>query len=130
MLERTRPEIIGFGEFHQQSGTGNVLSSLTRFTEALLPLMAAELSDLVVETWVSTGSCGKAEKAVTREVNEVTDRPEATEDETIALIKRAAGLGIRPHVLKLTCKDYETLRGDAGVDYLKLLELVGRRWSE
>ena len=41
-----------------------------------------------------------------------------------------AALGVQPHVLELRCDDYQKLQGDGGVDYLALLELVGRRLGE
>ena len=130
IIEHTAPSILGFGEYHQQDRTVGTRSSLKRFTEELLPVMKDSLSDLVVETWISSGNCGKQEAAVTSDVAEVTQRPEATEDETVALIQKAAKLGIRPRVLKMECDDYEKLQDDGGVDYLALLTLIGKRLGE
>jgi hypothetical protein len=130
VITRTAPTVIGFGEFHQQSATKEVVSAIERFTANLLPMLSARISDLVVETWISTGQCGETETKVTAEVDQVSDRPPETENETIRMIKQAAALGVQPHVLKLGCDDYAGLQGDGGVDYLKLLELVGERLGE
>jgi hypothetical protein len=130
VLEKSDPLVVGFGEFHQRTGTTATLSALERFSEELLPVIAGRTSDLVVETWMSAGACGKAEKQVTRDVDQVSDRPEVTESETVRLIKKAAALGVQPHVLELKCDDYQKLQVDGGVDYLALLELVGKRLGE
>ncbi len=124
----TEPRILGLGEFHQQHGTVSILSALVRFTESLLPLIAQVTSDLIVETWVATGSCGEAEKKVTAEVDEVTERPEATESDTLKLIKKAVSLNIQPHVMEIDCHDYQKLfqGGEEGMDYMALLQLVGQ----
>ena len=127
VLAETDPGIIAFGEYHQQIQTTGVQSALKRFTNSILPSVKHRLTDLVVETWISTGGCGKNEGVVTNEVDKVTKRPAATEDETVTLIRTAAAFGIKPSVLELACDDYGRLIGDAGVDYLALLELVGER---
>jgi hypothetical protein len=130
VLHKSRPLVVGFGEFHQHTGTVDTLSALKRFTDTMLPVMAARTSDLVVETWVSTGNCGQNEKRVTKDVSEVSKRPEATETETVKLIKKAEALGVQPHVLELQCNDYAKVLVDGGVDYLAMLELVGKRLGE
>ncbi|MCP4676276.1 MAG: hypothetical protein GY854_12350 [Deltaproteobacteria bacterium] len=128
IVETTEPRILGLGEFHQQHGTVNILSALVRFTSSLLPMIARVTSDLIVETWVATGSCGEVEKKVTAEVDEVTERPEATESDTLKLIKKAVSLNIQPHVLEIDCHDYQKLfqGGEEGMDYMALLQLVGQ----
>ncbi len=130
ILRKSDPAVVGFGEFHQKTGTAATLSALERFSRELLPVIAGRTSDLVVETWVSTGDCGKAEKRVTQNVDKVSERPAETENETVKLIKKAAALGVQPHVMELRCEDYEKLQAEGEVDYLALLELVGRRLGE
>jgi hypothetical protein len=131
ILDRTKPRAVGFGEFHQQHGTFKILSALERFSKDMLPLFAGKTSDIVVETWVASGSCGEVEKEVVTQVEKITERPKTTENETIRLLKRAKGLGIQPHILDVECEDYEKVKDkDGGLDYLELLELVGARLKE
>lgn len=127
LLARHKPAVVGFGEFHQTHKTTRIRSATRRFTEALVPLLAGQATDLVVETWVTAGKCGKHERKVVRQVEQVTERPQATEDEVVTLLKRAKGLGIRPHILRVSCKDYQRLLSGGGkVDYQQLLGLVTR----
>ena len=127
LLAETSPRVLGLGEFHQTSGKGKVRSATRRFTEAMVPVLGARASDLVVETWITEGKCGKQEKKVARGVAKTTQRPEHTEDEIVTMLKRAKGLGVRPHILKAGCKDYEKLLGkDGKVDYVQLLGFIGR----
>jgi hypothetical protein len=131
ILAKTNPRAIGFGEFHQQENTKNTLSSLERFGNSLLPVLAGKTSDLVVETWLSEGRCGEQEQAVVKDVDKVTKRPKTTEDETVRLLKRALALGIQPHILTVECEDYKkVIDADGGVDYFEMLKLVGRRLGE
>ncbi|MSP61334.1 MAG: hypothetical protein EXR72_13515 [Myxococcales bacterium] len=132
-----RPRVIAFGEYHQKKGASAARSSIRRFTDELLPLLPGQASDLIVETWVTEGNCGEKEKQVVAEVQETTRRPEVTESEVVTLIKRAKAAGITPHILKLTCDEYQDLLGGgtAGekgkeVDYAKLLFLVNRKLAE
>jgi hypothetical protein len=131
ILAETEPRVVGFGEFHQKRGTEAYLSTLQRFSEALLPVLAQRTSDLIVEAWVSTGKCGETEKQTVAEVEQISDRPAATENENIVLLKRARSLGVKPHILEMSCDDYKVVHGgDAGVDYVAMLELVARRLEQ
>lgn len=122
---RARPRVVAFGEYHQTHATVKLTSPLRRFTEQLLPGLAPRAADIVVETWVTQGQCGKQEEAVATEVPKTTQRPAATESELVTMIKRAKAGGVAPHILTLSCKDYEGLLDDKGaVDYEKLLALL------
>jgi hypothetical protein len=127
ILTRTEPRVVGFGEFHQKHGTAAYVSTLERFSGSVLPALAGRTTDLIVEAWVSEGRCGATEKAVVEEVEQISERPETTEDENLALLKRAVQLGVRPHILEMSCEDYRRVHGDAGVDYVAMLELVSER---
>jgi hypothetical protein len=81
----------------------------------------------VVETWMTTGACGESERQVTEEVARTTQRPAATEDEIVRLLRRAKEMGVAPHVLGIGCDEYKTLAGTgAGVDYDKLLTITAQ----
>lgn len=130
-MEARKPLVIGFGEYHQTEATRDVRSTIERFSATILPAIASGTSDLVVETWVSEGGCGEAERAVVSEVEQISGRPAQTEDENLAMLRRAKELGINPHILKMECADYEKVhRGDGGIDYVEMLELVARRLGE
>jgi len=70
--------VVAFGELHQTLATAGVPSALKRFTEQLFPAFSVRLSQLVVETWVTSGRCGEAEQAVTADVQRTTERPAQT----------------------------------------------------
>jgi len=131
ILAEVRPGVIGFGEYHQLNRTSDTLSAIARFSGAMMPVLSPGASDLVVETWVSVGSCGKVEKQVVAEVDEVSERPAETADETVLLLKRAKALGVAPHILSVSCAEYEKVLGaDGGLDYLAFLELVAKRLGD
>ena len=125
------PLVLGVGELHQTADTAGIASSLSRFTRKIWPLLAARVSDLVVETWVTDGACGKAEAATVGDVARTTERPAATEDEIVALLARAKASGARPHILKVGCAEYRPARRGPGgggarqpVDFERMLALI------
>ncbi len=127
LLRRERPDVLGIGEYHQKTGGPKVASSLRRFTRKLLPLLRRRASDLVIETWITAGNCGKEEQQVVKDVDRTTKRPAETENELFTLIKRARRLAVRPHILEMTCADYKVLLGGGKVGYDRLLRMTGER---
>lgn len=126
MLGQVKPRVLGVGEVHLVAGGPRVKSALARFTEDMLAGLDGRATDLVVETWVTDGKCGKAEKHVTADVKSKTERPPETETEIGRLLRRASELHIRPRVMTMACKQYEALRSKSGeVDYDRLLQLIG-----
>jgi hypothetical protein len=119
--------VIAFGELHQTRATAKVKSALARFTDEILPVVAPHASHLIVETWITSGTCGEAEAHVTKEVARTTERPVETESEIMKLLRRAKELGVAPHVLDVGCDEYEVLAGQGGgVDYDKLLTITNQ----
>jgi hypothetical protein len=120
--------VIAFGELHQTRATANVRSAIARFTDEILPVVAPHASHLIVETWITRGTCGEAEAHVTEEVARTTERPVETESEIMKLLRRAKELGVAPHVLDIGCDEYKVLAGQGGtagqVDYDKLLTIT------
>jgi hypothetical protein len=126
MLVEVKPRVLGVGEVHLIAGGPRVKSALARFTDDMFTRLDGRATDLVIETWVTDGRCGKAEKQVTSDVKAKTERPPETETEIGRLLRRARELGVRPHVMTMRCKAYEALRARSGeVDYDKLLQLIG-----
>jgi len=124
----TPTQVVAFGEYHQTTETRKIQSSLLRFTDELLPVVAKLATDLVVETWVADGHCGKQETNVVEEVQTTTERPPETESEIVTLLKRAKAAGMAPHILTLSCKDYRYVTGRNGeTDFAKMLTLTRDR---
>jgi hypothetical protein len=120
--------VVAFGEYHQTAQTAEIRSSLARFTDELLPQVAKLSTDLVVETWVADGRCGKQENKVVAEVQTTTERPPETENEIVTLLKRAQAAGVAPHILKMSCKDYASVTTkDGDTDFIKMLTLTRQR---
>jgi hypothetical protein len=124
----TPAQVVAFGEYHQTTATTKIPSSLLRFTDELLPLVAKQATDLVLETWVADGGCGQQETKVVEEVQATTERPPETENEIVTLLKRAKAAGIAPHILTMSCKDYRRVTDKNGeTDFAKMLTLTRDR---
>jgi len=123
-LMARQPRVVAFGEIHQTTASLKVPSSLKHFEDELLPVVAPRASDLIVETWVNDGKCGKTEKAVIKDVQKTTERPVQTEDEVVTLIQRAKAAGVKPHILTMSCKEYESVYQGKQVDYDAFLRLT------
>lgn len=120
-----KPRLIAFGEYHQVKGKTHIRSSLKRFAQELWPTVQPLASDLVVETFIPEGNCGTQEKKVVGQVATTIKRPETTENELVTLLKQAKDGGVRPHILQVSCKDYQSvLDQNAQVDFVKMLKLV------
>jgi hypothetical protein len=120
-----RPRVVAFGEIHQTTASLHVPSSLKHFNDELLAVVAPHASDLVVETWMTQGKCGKTETAVIANVQKTTQRPAQTENEVLTLIERARRAGLEPHILSVSCREYEAIyQGKQGVDYDALLRMT------
>jgi hypothetical protein len=124
---QTRPRVVAIGEYHQQTGGAKATSALQRFTTQMLETLAGVASDVVVETWVTEGSCGEVERRVVKDVKKTTKRPKATEDELGNLFIALRNYAIQPHYLTVSCAEYGLLLGGADVDYDKLLQMVTRK---
>jgi hypothetical protein len=122
-----QPRVVAFGEIHQTTASLKVPSSLKHFEDEILSVVAPRASDLVVETWVTEGKCGKTEQAVMKDVHKTTQRPVQTEDEVVTLIKRAKAAGVKPHILSVSCKEYEAIYQGKQVDYDALLRMTSEK---
>jgi hypothetical protein len=119
------PRVVAFGEYHQQKKTARIPSALRHFTREILPaLFTAGAIDLVVETWITTGSCGEVERKAVARVDEATQRPASTENEVVTLLRQAKESGIEPRILQVACKDYQAVFASGRVDYDRLLRLT------
>ena len=120
-----KPRVIAFGEYHELTGGAKAKSAISRFTDELLALTTVRASDLIVETWVTDGNCGKTETQAVAKVEKHIQRPKHVKTELEILIERTVTLGLRPHILTITCDEYRSIQPDAGeVDYVRLLAVV------
>ena len=124
LLEKN-PQVLGVGEVHASTDRPGLPSTISRFTDELLPLLAPRTTDLVIETWRLESACGAPAEQVVTQVETETKRPEATKDEIVVLAEKAKALGVRPHDLPVSCAEYPTLLDEQGeVAYDRLLRLL------
>lgn len=120
--------VIAVGEYHQTVATAAIRSSLSRFADEMLPVLARSATDLVVETWVASGTCGAQASKVEHDVATTTERPPETENEIVTLLRHAKATGMEPHILTLSCKDYRRVTDRHGeTDFAKMLKLTRAR---
>ena len=125
-----KPRVLGIGEYHEV-GKQKVPSALKRFTAELLPSLKGASGAMVAETWITNGKCGQVEQQATAEVKKVTQRPETTEDELTTMLDRSFKLGLKNHVLTLSCDEYRGMLDEHGeLDAEKSLKLVKRKVEE
>jgi len=119
------PRVVAFGEYHQQKKTARIPSALSHFTREILPaLRAAGATDLVAESWITTGSCGEVARKAVAQVDKATQRPASTENEVVTLLRRAKASGIEPRILQVACKDYQAIFASGRLDFDRLLRLT------
>lgn len=123
----TQPTILGVGEIHQVKSQSHIPSSIRRFTHQLLGSLWGVSTDLIVETWVTTGQCGTSEVHVTQQVRKITQRPKKTENQIVTLLKQAKHIGIQPHILQVHCKTYQNLMRETGSARTRQLLLLVTR---
>lgn len=117
----TEARVVGFGELHMRTDRKQVKSALAHFTEAGLPAIAEQLSDLIVETWIVDPKCGQKAQTATAKVEMTVRRPQETKSEIALLAEAARAAKIQPHAMKLGCEDYEKIAptsGDVAPDVL------------
>lgn len=119
------PRVIGVGEVHASTERPGIPSTISRFTDELLPVLAPKTTDLVIETWRLESACGAPAEQVVTQVEVETKRPEETKDEIIILAEKAKALGVRPHDLAVSCSEYPTLLDEQGeIAYDRLLRML------
>jgi hypothetical protein len=132
-----KPLVIGFGESHAPKGAEGIVSSTKRFTETFLPMLADAkrgmvASDIVLEIWVAEGQCGKKkEAAVAEKQKPVTQgQAKANQNEYVALGDAAHARGIKPHILRAPCADYDKILNAKEDAIIVMLEMIARLMNE
>jgi hypothetical protein len=126
------PVVLGIGESHAQKSAGGVPSSTRHFTEQFLPMLAGKASDVVLEIWVSEGKCGKEkEKQVAEQQKPVTqNQAQNNQNEFVTLGDAAYKLGVKPHILKASCADYDAIVKAGDDSVIVMLEMITRLMDE
>ncbi len=122
----SEPEVVAVGEAHAQKGTEHIATATARFTEALLPMLAESKSDLVLELIVPDPACKQTTAQVEKQVEKpVTESQASTnKSEFVVLAEKAQALGMRPHVLRPTCRELEEVAKAGDDAVLKTLSLI------
>ncbi len=114
----THPRAIGIGESHAQKGSEHVVPTARRFSEQLLPLLAAPVdaaaaggaSHLIVELLRPNPECVDTTNQVREAQRPVTQQHTATaRDDYTELGHRAKQLGIEPFVLTPNCGELRAI---------------------
>jgi hypothetical protein len=119
------PRVLAVGEAHAQGDGSAGVSATRRFMDGLLPRLAPRASDLVIELWVASGSCGKVEQQVQKQQAEVTAPQAATnQSEFMELGHRAKALRIMPQALVPSCEQYRKIAGAGAGDIAEMLTML------
>ncbi|HEY6081261.1 MAG TPA: hypothetical protein VIW29_20745 [Polyangiaceae bacterium] len=120
-----QPRVLAIGEAHAQQSGPQSRSTTRRFMEDLLPRLAPRASDLVIELWVASGSCGKVERQVAGQQQAVTAPQAATnQSEFLELGHHAKALSIQPQALIPTCEQYQAIAGAGPSDIEAMLTML------
>ena len=127
---KSKPRIIGFGEYHKLANSAPVQSALYRFANEIFDVLAPQSAHLILETWSIDPSCGAKAKAVTEVVEKTIQRPAETENEMQILLRKSQEFGVAGHVLPFACDEYKALLSAKGLDTEKLLEVVSAKLGQ
>lgn len=126
VLEK-KPLVLAVGETHAQRGSEGIESATRRFTRQLLPELKGRASDLVLELWLGNSRCQKQVKKVAKQQKKVTKHQAKTDqNEFVTLGNTAKALGIQPHVLRPSCKEYDRILKAGPGDVEQMLEMIAR----
>ncbi|MBK9031867.1 MAG: hypothetical protein IPL61_11165 [Myxococcales bacterium] len=121
-----RPRVLGIGEIHERTDRAAAATpALARFASELLPAIARQTSDLVIETWTLAPGC-KTGVDNSRRIEQSMRRPAATTGQISSLFGITKANSITAHVMRLTCDDLAAAVTPDGVDPERLLGLVTR----
>ena len=122
----SKPLVVAVGEAHALKGSEGIATSTTRFRDQLLPLMKADASDLVIELMLTDGKCRKTEKKVAQVQKPVTNKQAGqNQNEFVKLGDKSKSLGIRPHVLRPKCEDYQEVLAAGPDGIIQMLTMIG-----
>ncbi len=122
-----KPLVLAIGETHALKGKEGVESTTKRFIESLLPRLENRATDLVLELWVPNLECkNKVAKVAKRQKPVTKKQAEGNQNEFMRLGKASEKLGIKPHVLKPACDEYDKILEAGAGDIGQMLEMIAR----
>lgn len=132
VIAAERPRMLAVGESHKQKGAPDVPSTTHRFTTTLLPRLKGRTTDLVVELWVADPKCKKEKVAkVEKQQRAVSEKQaQGNQNEFLALGHASKDLGITPHILRPSCKEYDELIAAGPDAILMMLSMIARLTEE
>ncbi len=126
LLAKTKPSAIGFGEAHTPAEF-TARTTVRRFTDDLLQVLAPETSALFVELLAPASGCDGAKQAVKREADAVTaGQAEGNQNEYAKLGKRARELGVVPDILRASCDDLKSIQAAGELGVVTMMETIAR----
>jgi hypothetical protein len=132
-----KPLVIGIGESHAPKDAAEVVSSTKRFTEKFLPMLVdpkrdMNASDIVLEIWVAEGQCGKKKEAAVAEKQKPVTQNQAktNQNEYVALGDASSAKGVKPHILRAPCADYDKILAAKEDAVIVMLEMIARLMKE
>lgn len=122
-----KPIVLGVGEAHALAGTEGIPSTTRRFTEAFLPKLAGNTSDLIVELMLPSAGCEQKKQEVAKR-QEVVTKPQAesNQSEYVTLGHSARKHGIAPDILRPSCDDLTRITEAGPGDINVMLETIAR----
>ena len=106
IIDQTHPRVIGFGEVHAMAGGPKVASSLGHFAREVIPAIADQLSDVVLETWVVDKTCGDKGATATAAVEGELHHPQSTKSDLAIVVDTLRRAKVQPRAMHLSCDDY------------------------
>lgn len=132
-----KPLVLAIGESHAPKGAEEITSSTKRFTETFLPMLVdpkqeMPASDIVLEIWVAEGQCGKKKEAAVAEKQKPVTQNQAktNQNEYVTLGDAAHAKGIKPHILRAPCADYDKILQAKDDAVIVMLEMIARLIDE
>ncbi len=132
-----KPLVLAIGESHAPRGAEEITSSTKRFTEAFLPMLVDPkreriASDIVLEIWVAEGQCGKKKEAAVAEKQKPVTQNQAktNQNEYVVLGDAAHAKGVKPHILRAPCADYDKILQAKDDAVIVMLEMIARLIDE
>lgn len=132
-----KPLVLAIGESHAPKGAEEITSSTKRFTETFLPMLVDPkrervASDIVLEIWVAEGQCGKKKEAAVAEKQKPVTQNQAktNQNEYVVLGDAAHAKGVKPHILRAPCADYDKILQAKDDAVIVMLEMIARLIDE
>ena len=100
------PAVLAIGESHAPKGREGIRSSAQHFAEDLLPLIAPETSDLLLELMLPPSGCEPQRQRVQRSHEPVQQQQSASaQSQYVAMGQAARELGVVADLLRPSCAD-------------------------